>query len=62
MEVERRNKLEDMEHQESGKFYKFWVEIKKRKGKKKAPGKLNLMTIGKRKPETYKFPQEGTDL
>lgn len=45
--MKERNKLEDTEHQRE---------------EKKTPGKLNLMTEGKRKPETYKFPQEGKDL
>lgn len=45
----------DVEDQGLGTVYKSRTEIKIGR-KKKTPGKLNLMTKGKRKPETYKFP------
>lgn len=46
----------DVEDQGLGTVYKSRTEIKIGRKKKKTPGKLNLMTKGKRKPETYKFP------
>lgn len=45
----------DVDDQGLGRVYKSRTEIKIGR-KKKTPGKLNLMTKGKRKPETYKFP------
>lgn len=54
LEVMIEETAEDLEHQDLGKFYEFRIVTKKRK--KKTPGKFNLMTKGKRKPETYKFP------